>query len=673
MLGPYTEAQNYYFWTVLGPMFHDGTVMIQYSMIEPESRAKALGFDLAIADNREENGTIYKLGLPASSENGPFLWDMVVSFLFFHLRNDTAYERFLYGDEAKDLSLRGQYRLSYIQKGGDSWNFQQPEFTIDVPSDVRMDDDVELNVTWDRYIILSDPTLVHEWYVGDAETPFKISTVGPNTTIRLTEPGPINHVSYRYSIGLEDFRSDVTTLLVTNVWPRAVAGPNRTIDQDEPYKLDASASYDTVSDNDSLEYNWTIRGNSTGWLTEPTYEIDTSEIRKFTASLMVRDQHGKWTQAYVTIKIDNKPPEAILDEDKTSDEDKVVELKGLGIDTISHIDTLEFMWVFGDGTSSQWSSSNRTIHTYSRQGTYIITLRVKDAKGATNSTTMSITVINLAPIAGIDRPKDGAKVDMDSPVEFTCWSRDTETDNRSLWYFWDFGDSTTGGGADVSHSYKEAGRYKVTLTVEDDDGATFVVTHNLTIEAEPFPDGPVVFTVTIGLLAILVMAVVGAAETGKDSLGLLGAPVFTRSKEVLDNKTRHALHGVIVERPGINYTALREEFDLANGQAAYHLNVLEQESFIRSVRDGKLKRFYSAHTKVPEGMGRSPEEIREEIVELVRSRSGINQLEVMEELGLDRDAASYYLRELVKEGRLKAGKEGWYTVYTIKGHKRRPS
>lgn len=95
--------------------------------------------------------------------------------------------------------------------------------------------------------------------------------------------------------------------------------------------------------------------------------------------------------------------------------------------------------------------------------------------------------------------------------------------------------------------------------------------------------------------------------------------------------------------------------------------MLERESFIRSVRDGKLKRFYSVHTKVPEDIGASPEEMREMIVELVRGRPGINQLEVMEELGLTRDAASYYLRDLVKEGSLKAGREGKYTVYTIKG------
>jgi predicted transcriptional regulator len=41
----------------------------------------------------------------------------------------------------------------------------------------------------------------------------------------------------------------------------------------------------------------------------------------------------------------------------------------------------------------------------------------------------------------------------------------------------------------------------------------------------------------------------------------------------------------------------------------------------------------------------------------------------MEELGLTRDAASYYLRDLVKVGSLKAGREGKYTVYTVKGRR----
>ncbi|MCK5251740.1 MAG: PKD domain-containing protein, partial [Thermoplasmata archaeon] len=495
------------------------------------------------------------------------------------------YKTYLYGDDATNQVYTGQYRLRYDVGDGEVRVFQ-PTFTIDVPTSVDMDKMVEFRVTCDSYILLDHPTLVHAWYLGDEEepeVPFITSTDDPNVTVTITEPGEYDYVRYMYKIGNFTVRSDVARIVVRNVWPVADAGENQTIYQDESFELDGSLSNDTTSDNDTLEFNWTFGGKQTDWSMDPTYPVDTSLTRKFTAYLTVRDRHGKWTQGSVTIDIINKPPEARVGEDMTSDEDEVVELTGLGIDSVSDADTLEFRWVFGDDMASQWSLLPGTNHTYIHQGTYTVTLHVKDSKGASNSTALSITVNNVAPEAGIDSPKDGAKAVMDSKLKFTCWSRDTTSDNGSLWYTWDFDDGTTASGAHVSHTYKEAGRYTVTLTVEDNDGATIVVTHNLTIEeAGTSLDSPIVFTVTVGFLAMLGLAFLAATEPGKYWFGLLGAPLFTKTEDVLDNKTRHALLGIIVTNPGIHYSALREEFGLANGAAAYHLDVLERESFIRS-------------------------------------------------------------------------------------------
>jgi len=59
----------------------------------------------------------------------------------------------------------------------------------------------------------------------------------------------------------------------------------------------------------------------------------------------------------------------------------------------------------------------------------------------------------------------------------------TDPDGRVVSYAWDFGDGTTGGGRDVTHSYKAAGTYKVTLTVTDDGKGTAQVSSSREVSA----------------------------------------------------------------------------------------------------------------------------------------------------------------------------------------------
>ena len=177
-------------------------------------------------------------------------------------------------------------------------------------------------------------------------------------------------------------------------------------------------------------------------------------------------------------------------------------------------------------------------------------------------------------------------------------------------------------------------------------------------------------TISIILIACLCIVVAGTAsivstESGRYRWGLLLGPLTTRLKreEVLDNKTRHALLGIIITNPGIHYQAIMREFDLKNGVAAYHLDVLEKENFIRSVRDGRLKRFYSTDTKVPRDRRATPEELREEILGLVVANPGISQKEVVNELGVESDTVGYHLRALVADGTIKDERQGKYMTY----------
>jgi len=172
---------------------------------------------------------------------------------------------------------------------------------------------------------------------------------------------------------------------------------------------------------------------------------------------------------------------------------------------------------------------------------------------------------------------------------------------------------------------------------------------------------------TATLLVILVAAVL--TETMRYSLVLLALPLFTRFKhgQVLDNKNRYSIHDLIIDNPGINFATILEELELPMGVITYHLDVLERENYVRSVRDGRLKRFFTTDTRIPKTYRMSPEDIRDTLVEIVRSMPGISQKEIIREIGIDRETVGYHLRELVRTRRLRDSKVGRYTVYWADG------
>ncbi len=76
--------------------------------------------------------------------------------------------------------------------------------------------------------------------------------------------------------------------------------------------------------------------------------------------------------------------------------------------------------------------------------------------------------VNTPPVAVIDASKEGHVGDK---VILNA-SRSYDPDGKIISYKWDFGDGMKAEGEVVSHVYKEAGRYTITLEVTDDKGKT---------------------------------------------------------------------------------------------------------------------------------------------------------------------------------------------------------
>jgi PKD repeat protein len=86
------------------------------------------------------------------------------------------------------------------------------------------------------------------------------------------------------------------------------------------------------------------------------------------------------------------------------------------------------------------------------------------------------------------KPNDGpsAEISADSHVAVQTsisfsGGNSSDSDGYITSYDWDFGDGSTASGENVSHAYSSPGRYTVSLTVQDDDGASDTVTEEVTV------------------------------------------------------------------------------------------------------------------------------------------------------------------------------------------------
>jgi len=148
-------------------------------------------------------------------------------------------------------------------------------------------------------------------------------------------------------------------------------------------------------------------------------------------------------------------------------------------------------WNFGDGTTSR---KQNPTHTYSSEGTYTVTLTIKDEIGNN-----SVTKSNYIYVKNIEPPSvdfTGSPTSGTSPlsVSFT----DDSVGEISSWK-WDFGDGNNSTEQNPVHVYSKSGRYSVELTVGNEAGSdTISKTRYITVEPLIYPSADFTASPTSG-------------------------------------------------------------------------------------------------------------------------------------------------------------------------------
>ncbi len=138
-----------------------------------------------------------------------------------------------------------------------------------------------------------------------------------------------------------------------------------------------------------------------------------------------------------------------------------------------------YFW-YGDGDSSGELDAGYAVHTYTKPGTYNVTLNVFDNKGGVGEDRKSIRVNDFPkPVITLQPNKDTIYVGDSLNLS---GSQSEDSDGLIISYTWDFGDGGTANTMNVSHTFNSVGVYNVTLTTEDNDGASAVTSRLITVK-----------------------------------------------------------------------------------------------------------------------------------------------------------------------------------------------
>lgn len=153
-----------------------------------------------------------------------------------------------------------------------------------------------------------------------------------------------------------------------------------------------------------------------------------------------------------------------------------------------------------------------------------------------------------------------------------------------------------------------------------------------------------------------------ARVTGRE-----GLYARVKGKQLLEHEAREEILDVLKREPCLSFKEIQDRVGLAPGTTKWHLDKLEDSSFIASRRDGRHTRFH------PVGMDKRTIEAvvavrdpsRLALVRMVQRNPGITQGDLARAAGLAQSTASHHLERLIDDGLIDKEKEGRANRYYI--------
>lgn len=238
-------------------------------------------------------------------------------------------------------------------------------------------------------------------------------------------------------------------------------------------------------DGDFLTYSWDLSeadGPSYTASKQSKFSLDLSE-GQYSVSLTVEDPDGESSSTTHSFTVTNLPPVSKI----TSDINSLFvneKIKLSGEESYDpEGDALDFLWNFGDNKTSSLKSPE---YSWSSPGTFIVSLTVEDGEGQETTSTKSIEVKSLGPVASFTF-SSGEKIRANNNVTLDA-SASSALGAPINEYQWNFGDGEqlTTNDSSTEYSWSSGGYFNVTLIVVDEDGETGEITKQLQVVPEDY-------------------------------------------------------------------------------------------------------------------------------------------------------------------------------------------